>query len=241
MGRSHAPPSYQGTEKSCLIRFIVTFYIFGYERPVIVEAGCVVNIDLSADPGIEKSPAQWNEAEKQHIKNDQMKRLLGLSELLSVLRPLRVSVFLSEEGCNPPTASQSWCKQTLTHKHRVLPPLPPSHGPFARHAHVIHLHFSFPDPTFRSLLLHPAFPLCATAVCNWAVVHLVGFKQKMTYNFLPEKKERKEKIDAVPRKPEHSDMPFLGKCLLTRVHTCFWSTHHQSSIKFTQANHANHQ
>lgn len=51
--------------------------------------------------------------------------------------------------------------------------------------------------------------------------------------------ERKEKIDAVPRK--HSDMPFLGKCLLTRVHTCFWSTHHQSSIKFTQANHANHQ
>lgn len=195
MGRSRAPPSYQGTEKSCLIRFIVTFYIFGYQRPVIVEAGCVVNIDLSADPGIEKGPAQWNEAEKQHIKNHQMKRLLGLSELLSVLRPLRVSVFLLEEGCNPPTASQSWCKQTLTHKHRVLPPPPhpsSSHRPFARHAHVIHLHFSFPDPTFRSLL-HPALPLSATAVCNWAVVHLVGFKQKMTYNFLPEKKKEMKK------------------------------------------------
>lgn len=58
MGRPHAPPSYQGTEKSRLIRFIVTFYIFGYKRPVIAEAGCVLNIDLAADQGIEKSLAQ---------------------------------------------------------------------------------------------------------------------------------------------------------------------------------------
>lgn len=33
-------------KKSGLIRFIVTFYIFGYKRPVIGEAGCVLNIDL---------------------------------------------------------------------------------------------------------------------------------------------------------------------------------------------------
>lgn len=121
MGSPHAPPSYQGTEKSCLIRFIVTFFISGYKRPVAAEAGCVLNIDLSADPGIEKSPAWWNEAEKQHIKNHQMKRLLCLSELLCVLRPLGVCVFLWEELRNPPTASQSQCKQT--HKQVSSPAL----------------------------------------------------------------------------------------------------------------------
>ena len=81
-------------KKSCLIRFAVTFFISGYKCPASAEARCVLDIDLSADPGIEESPAQWNEAEKQHIKNHQMKRLLCLSELLCVLRPLRVSVFL---------------------------------------------------------------------------------------------------------------------------------------------------
>lgn len=38
-------------KKSRLIRFIVTFYIFGYKRPVIGEAGCVLNIDLFCRPG----------------------------------------------------------------------------------------------------------------------------------------------------------------------------------------------
>lgn len=37
--------------KSRLIRFIVTFYIFGYKRPVIGKAGCVLNIDLFCRPG----------------------------------------------------------------------------------------------------------------------------------------------------------------------------------------------
>lgn len=69
MGSPHVLPSYQGTEKSWLIRFIVTFFISGYKRPVTAEAECVLNIDLSADLGIEKTMAQKNEAEKQHIKN----------------------------------------------------------------------------------------------------------------------------------------------------------------------------
>lgn len=51
-------PSYQGTEKSWLIRFIVTFFISGYKCPVTAEAECVLNIDLSADLGIEKNMAQ---------------------------------------------------------------------------------------------------------------------------------------------------------------------------------------
>lgn len=194
-----------------------------------------MNIDLSADPGIEKSLAQWNEAEKQHIKNHQMKRLLGLSELLSVLRPLRVSVFLSEEGCNPPTASQSWCKQTLTHKHQVLPP--PS---FPVSSPICQTCTCNPSAFFHSQI--PPFDCFSALLSPWLQQQsateqwfILSFKPKMTYNLLPEKK------NAVPSKPERSDMPFLGKCLLTCVHTCFWSTHHQSSIKFTQANHANHQ
>lgn len=41
------------------------------------------------------SPAQWNEAEKQHIKNHQTKGLLGLSELLCApLRPFSPLSFL---------------------------------------------------------------------------------------------------------------------------------------------------
>lgn len=45
-------------KKSCLIRFIVTFFISCYKRPVTAEAGCVLDIDLPADTGIEKSPAR---------------------------------------------------------------------------------------------------------------------------------------------------------------------------------------
>lgn len=181
MGSPHAPPSYKGTEKSCLIRFIVTFFISGYKRPVTAKAGCVLNIDLSADPGIEQSPAQWNEAEKQHIKNHQMKRLLGLSELRCVEAFLGVSVFLWEELCNPPTASQSYCKQTHT---QVSSPCPLLHGPFARHAHVILLPFSFPDPTstrFSFCIPPPCFPLSETAVCNWAMFFLqASNKRRLT-------------------------------------------------------------
>ena len=170
MGSPHAPPSYQGTEKSCLIRFIVTFFISGYKRQVTAGAGCVLNIDLSADPGIEQSPAQWNEAEKQHIKNHQMKRLLCLSELLCVLRPLGVSVFLWEELRNPPTASQSLCKQTHT---QVSSPCPLSHGPFARHARVILLPVSFPDPTFArtSFCITPP---CINFIYDYVVPNTVG-------------------------------------------------------------------
>lgn len=57
-GSPHVLPSYQGSEKSWLIRFIVTFFISGYKRPVTAEAECVLNIDLPADLGIEKTTAQ---------------------------------------------------------------------------------------------------------------------------------------------------------------------------------------
>lgn len=168
MGSPHAPPSYQGTEKSCLIRFIVTFFISSNERPAAAEARCVLNIDLSADPGIEKSSAQWNEAEKQHIKNHQMKRLLCLSELLCVLRPLGVSVFLWEELRNPPTASQLQCKQTRT---QVSSPWPLSHRPFDMHMYCKSYCLSpsqIPPPLASSFVSHHP----ATAVCNRAMIFL---------------------------------------------------------------------
>lgn len=45
-------------KKSRLIRFIVTFFIWSYKRSVTAKAGRVLNIDLPADPGTAKSPAQ---------------------------------------------------------------------------------------------------------------------------------------------------------------------------------------
>lgn len=57
-----------------LIRFIVTFYIFGYKRPVIGEAGCVLNIDLFRRSGDcqgarvcvrERVRERWKERERE--------------------------------------------------------------------------------------------------------------------------------------------------------------------------------
>lgn len=125
-----------------------------------------------------------------------MKRLLCLSELLCVSRPLGVSVFFlfffcERSFCNPPTASQSKSKQTRT---RAPSPALLSHRPFARHAHVIHLHFALSDTTLLFLFAIPPPPpiLSATAACNWAMIFLqASNKRWLTTSIRAEKKKKK--------------------------------------------------
>lgn len=195
MGSPHALPSYQGTEKSCLIRFLVTFFISAYKRPVAAGAGCVLNIDLSADPRMEKSLTWWNEAEKQHIKNHQMKRLLCLSELLCVLKPLGVSLFFCEKSSVIHLVHLNQSANKLTHKYRALPSVSSSLcqtrtcNPSA-FLQMDYMHLIPRSRLWSLLFLHSTTLL--SRLCNNSLQLSndlpAGFKQKMTYNFQPENK-----------------------------------------------------
>lgn len=154
-----------------------------------------------------EEPSAVKRSRKQHIKNHQMKRLLCLSELLCVLRPSGVSVFLREEPSNPPTASQSQRKQTRT---QVSSPGPCLSAHFAKHAQVILLHCTYPDTTYKCFSLRiplPCSPLHASAVCNWAMIFLQGSNKRWltTYNRKKKtkQKERKRKESMLMR-PAHT-------------------------------------
>lgn len=54
----HALPSHHSTEKSCLIRFRVTFFISASSAQSLLKQKCVLSIDLSTDLGIERTMAQ---------------------------------------------------------------------------------------------------------------------------------------------------------------------------------------
>lgn len=213
-------------KKSGLIRFIVTFFIFGYKHQVIAELGRVLDIDRSADLGIENSPSQWNKTEKQHIKNHQMKRLFGLSELLCVLRP--VLTCCCEKSALIHLLHPNHGANKLTHKHQVLPYVS---SPISQ-TRTCNPSASLISRSHRWSLIHPASPFLQqqSAAEQWSSCRL----QTKDVLQLPSRKK-----DALMRKPEHSDLPFPGECLST--HTYIRSTLQQSAIKFTQLNHVYHQ
>lgn len=98
--------------KSGLIGFIVTFFIFGYKHQVIAEPWCMLDIDRSADLGIENSPSQWNKR-KTTYQNSPDEKIIR-SKWAAMCAQASVNVLLWEERFNPPPASQSRCKQTHT-------------------------------------------------------------------------------------------------------------------------------
>lgn len=173
----------------------MTFFISSYKRPVAAKAGCVLNIDLSADSGFEKSPAQWNEAENNISK---------------IIRWRDYSVWVSCSVCWGLSELACFCERSpvihllhlnhsankLTHKYQVLPSVL---SPICQRCTCNPIVLLIPRSYIQVFLpLNPTSLLSSSCKCSLQLsIDLPAeFKLKMTYK----KKEEK----SVLMRPEHT-------------------------------------
>lgn len=118
-----------------------------------------------------------------------------------------------------------------TNAHASIKSCPLSYHPFAKDVHVILLHFSHPDHTYKCFALWiplPCSPLPESGVCNWALI----FLQSSNIRWLTKKKKKKK--DGA--RTHCTDLTFPDKRKCMAVHKSSKYTTHVSAVRVVEAN-----